>query len=152
MSGVAFRASGRRSRCGSLLALLLKKLGGLPPIGNKGASAYLDCGTASGPSLEKDIATITGIPERVLRNYATSADISVEEKLRWMEGRITTEPEDMSYALYGIFGVTPGANYGERHEGARQRLLAAIHHRDNLTAQRADRFQTIAAWLSPPDP
>lgn len=43
-----------------------------------------------------------------------------------MEGRRTAEPEDMSYALYGIFGVRPSANYGEGHERARRRLLAAL--------------------------
>ncbi|GIZ48213.1 hypothetical protein CKM354_001128200 [Cercospora kikuchii] len=99
-----------------------------------------------------DIAAITSIPERVLRDYAASTDISVNEKLRWMEGRATTKPEDMSYALYGIFGVTPGANYGERHEGARRRLLAAIHHQDDVAAQKTERFQMIVEWLSSPDP
>ncbi|KAF2210281.1 hypothetical protein CERZMDRAFT_121889 [Cercospora zeae-maydis SCOH1-5] len=121
-------------------------------IGNKGASTNVNCGTPAGPDLEMDIAAITSIPERVLRDYAASTDISVNEKLRWMEGRATTKPEDMSYALYGIFGVTPGANYGERHEGARRRLLAAIHHQDDVAAQKTERFQMIVEWLSSPDP
>ncbi|KAM3423937.1 hypothetical protein BST61_g1331 [Cercospora zeina] len=121
-------------------------------IGNKGASTYVDCGTRSGPGLEKDIAAITTIPERVLRDYAASIDLSVDEKLKWMEGRKTTRPEDMSYALYGIFGVTPGANYGERYEGARARLLAAIDHRDNVAAQKTERWRKIVKWLSPPNP
>lgn len=121
-------------------------------IGNKGASTYIDCGTPSGLNLEEDLAAITGIPERILRNYAASSGFNVDKKLRWIEGRTTTKPEDMSYALYGILGVRLGANYGEGYEGARQRLLAAIHQQDNLRAQQADHFQKIVAWLSPPDP
>lgn len=50
----------------------------------------------------------------------------------------------MSYALYGIFGVTLGANYGEGHEGARQRLLAATHFQDNLAAQQASEDHRMA--------
>ncbi|KAF2719343.1 HET-domain-containing protein, partial [Polychaeton citri CBS 116435] len=60
---------------------------------------------------------------QALHEFQSSQGWSVEERLRWMEGRQTTREEDMSYALYGIFGVTPGANYGERRDGARQRLL-----------------------------
>ena len=121
-------------------------------IGNKGASFHGFSGTSTGPGFERDVATITGIPESVLHDYATTRGLSVDERLRWMEGRKTSRKEDMSYALYGIFGVTPGANYGEEHEGARQRLLAAIHQQDYLAAQQAAQFRKIADWLSPPDP
>ena len=121
-------------------------------IGNKGASFHEYSGTFTGPPLESDIATITRIPEQILHNYKTSRGLSVDERLKWMEGRTTTREEDMSYALYGIFGVTPGANYGEEHKGARQRLLAAIHQQDNQAAQQAAQFRKIADWLSPPDP
>lgn len=43
-----------------------------------------------------------------------------------MEGRKTSRAKDMSYTLFGIFGVTPGVNYGEEHNGVRKRLLGAI--------------------------
>jgi hypothetical protein len=121
-------------------------------IGNKGGATHTCSINDIGPGLERDISRITKVPERVLHDYRTSLSLSVEEKLKWMEDRSTTREEDMSYALYGIFGVTPGANYGERRDGARQRLLAAIHYQDSLAAQQADRFQKIAAWLSPADP
>ncbi|USW54031.1 Putative heterokaryon incompatibility [Septoria linicola] len=113
-------------------------------IGNRGASTYIDCGTHAGPSLEKKLASITSLPEQVLHDYATRLNYSTEEKLAWMEGRATTRPEDMSYALFGIFGVTPGANYGEKHEGARQRLLDAVRSKDNARTHQADRYQRIA--------
>lgn len=38
----------------------------------------------------------------------------------------------MAYALYGLFDVSPGANYGERHAGAKTRLLAAIAQRQDI--------------------
>jgi len=121
-------------------------------IGSKGGLAYNRKGVETGARLEGDIARITGIPEPVLYEFQTSVTLSIDERLKWMEGRSTTREEDTSYALYGIFGVTPGANYGERRDGARHRLLAAIHHQGNVNAQQADRFRRIADWLSPPDP
>ncbi|WPG99074.1 Hypothetical protein R9X50_00187900 [Acrodontium crateriforme] len=121
-------------------------------IGNKAASTHSSNETYRGPDLGTDIATITGISEQALRAFETSGGWSAEERMRWMEGRITTREEDMSYALYGIFGVTPGANYGERRDGARRRLLAAISQQETIAAQQADRFRKIADWLSPPEP
>ncbi|RMZ80134.1 hypothetical protein DV736_g6675, partial [Chaetothyriales sp. CBS 134916] len=121
-------------------------------IGYKGRSACGNCRLSMGPNLGKEIAKTTRIPEQVLHDYETSLGLSVDDKLKWMEGRTTTRPEDMSYALYGILGVTLGANYGEKYEGARQRLLAAVRERDDLAARQADRFKKIVNWLSPPDP
>lgn len=121
-------------------------------IGRKGRPACTQSKHLTGIGLEETIAQITGIQEQVLHNYEASIDMCVSDKLKWMKGRTTTRPEDMSYGLYGILGVTLGANYGERYEGARQRLLAAIHQRDNLAAQEAEHYRRIAQWLAPPDP
>jgi hypothetical protein len=121
-------------------------------IGYKGAVVPGDCWATIGCDLDETIHRITGIPVQVLHDYGASLDLSVEEKLKWMEGRTATRPEDMSYALYGILDVTLGANYGERYEGARQRLLAAIHQRDNIALQRAEQYRKITDWLSPPNP
>lgn len=73
---------------------------------SKGSREWLE----RGPGLERDIARVTGIPEEILGTYESSADLSVDQKLEWIEGRKTSREEDMSYALYGILGVTPGAN------------------------------------------
>lgn len=104
-------------------------------IGHKGDSASGKHRPFIGCDLGGTIARVTGIPEEVLYNYEASVGLSVGEKLKWMEARTTTRPEDMSYALYGILGVTLPAIYGEKHVGARQRLMAAIHQRDNLAIQ-----------------
>lgn len=104
-------------------------------IGNKGASTYMDCRTPTGPGLEEDIAAITRIPERVLHDFGTSYELSVDERMKWMEGRHTTRGEDMSYALYGIFGVHLGANYGEGYTRARQRLLAGIRENSSWNGE-----------------
>lgn len=121
-------------------------------IGYKGAVVLGDCRATIGCDLEETIHQITGIPVQVLHDYAASVNMSIEEKLKWMEGRITTRPEDKAYAMYGILDVTLGGNYGERYEGARQRLLTAIRLRDNIAVQQAEQYRKITSWLSPPDP
>lgn len=94
-----------------------------------------------GRDLADDIAHITGIPVSVLHDYTTSRVLTAKEKLEWMNRRTTTRPEDRSYALYGILGVTLGANYGEGYEGARQRLLAAVFPRETPNLQQAGRYE-----------
>lgn len=121
-------------------------------VGNKGASRHQYTRSPVGPGLESRITAITGIPEDVLHDYSASRSVTQEEKLKWMEGRSTTCEEDLSYALFGICGVTPGANYGEGFEGARQRLFQAMNFQDNVAAQQAKQHREIVEWLAPPDP
>lgn len=94
--------------------------------GNKGGDK---CHAISeiGCSLEVMIASLTGIPLSILQNYDTSVGVSVNEKLAWAANRSTTREEDLSYCLFGIFGVAIGANYGEGKERARIRLLREIN-------------------------
>jgi ankyrin repeat domain-containing protein 50 len=120
-------------------------------IGHKGSFAHSDGRVIIGPSLETAIARITGISEKVLHSYEASTGLTVYDKLKWMEGRTTTRPEDMSYSLFGILGITLPAIYGEKYAKARQRLMAAVH-RDNLALQHAENFRKITDWLSSPDP
>lgn len=122
-------------------------------IGRKGYPSSSCEGTSVdlGPDLGSRLAKITGVPERVLNDWGASIDMSVEEKLRWMEGRSTTRPEDMSYALFGILGITLSVIYGEGQENARNRVLAALRQRDELSVQHAA-FQKIREWLNPPNP
>ena len=123
-------------------------------IGHKGNPIDSDCGitTSAGPNLERIIAKITGIPEQVVHDYETSHSLPIEEKLKWMDNRQTSREEDTSYALYGIFDVALGANYGEKRDRARQRLLGALSQRQNVAEQRRDRFKKISNWLAPADP
>jgi predicted ATPase len=68
-----------------------------------------------------------------------------------MEGRKTTEEEDMTYALYGILNVSLPANYGEKGK-AGDRLLAAIREREERESREAERYRKITNWVSPSNP
>lgn len=103
-------------------------------IGHKGDASVFDYGNVSTMNLEPTLAAITQIPEAVIRDFERSYDLSVPVRLQWMDGRDTLRPEDKSYAMFGIFGVTPGANYGEGEAGAKERLLGAIASKDRLAA------------------
>lgn len=119
-------------------------------IGNKGSSFHPRDNI--GPDLGAEIANITKIPEHILNDWGASINMRVEDKMRWMDNRKTTREEDISYALFGIVGVTPGANYGEGAENARNRVLASIQQRDEVVSQRKARYQEITKWLKPSDP
>ncbi|OQO08786.1 hypothetical protein B0A48_05676 [Cryoendolithus antarcticus] len=113
-------------------------------VGHKG-SARLDLLKVSGSDLAARIWLAAGIPEAVLRDYDGCRSVSAYDRMRWIQGRETTRPEDIVYALYGILDVTLGANYGEGIEGAKQRLLSALR-------ERIEAFDRMKSWLSPPDP
>ncbi|GIZ40936.1 hypothetical protein CKM354_000425600 [Cercospora kikuchii] len=116
-------------------------------IGNKGASTNGSSAKFAGEGLEGIIAKTTGVPERVLHDYDTCNKFNSNVKIGWMARRTTTREEDKAYALFGILGVTPGANYGEKYQGAKHRLEMALEHKAG-----AKKFQSIVDWLSPPDP
>ena len=63
-------------------------------------------------TLEGLIHGITNIPVAALRGTSLSS-FTVDERLRWTEGRDTKEPEDQAYCLLGIFGVFMPLIYGE---------------------------------------
>jgi len=122
-------------------------------IGSKGDALNSVSTASQPPRLEEVIARVTKIPLEVLYDVKMSASLSVEERLTWMDsGRRTSREEDMSYALYGLFDVAPGANYGERYERARQRLISAIRDQEVLITLQAARLRTITDWLSASDP
>jgi hypothetical protein len=79
-------------------------------------------------SLEQEIHEITGIPTEVLRGQKLS-EYSVEERMRWAAGRITTVKEDEIYSLLGIFGVFLPLIYGEGAQYATLRLKEEIQKR-----------------------
>lgn len=121
-------------------------------IGNKGAAFNQYSETATGSGLESEIAARTGIPEPILHDIGKGFSLTVDERLKWMKNRQTAREEDMSYGLYGVFGVSPGANYGEGGRGAKQRLLGAIHQQERDEAAQRDEYKRIVDWLSPTDP
>lgn len=63
-------------------------------------------------TLEDLIHTTTQIPISALRKLSL-CEHTIEERLRWAEGRDTTKREDKAYCLFGIFGVFLPLIYGE---------------------------------------
>ncbi|PPJ57686.1 hypothetical protein CBER1_00148 [Cercospora berteroae] len=110
-------------------------------LGNKGASLHGSILSVAGPGLEANIAAATDLPEDVLHEFDRSKSILQSEKLKWMEGRRTARKEDRSYAPYGILDLSLGANYGEGFGGARDRLLAALHEREDRKQRQANQFR-----------
>ncbi|CAN9463327.1 unnamed protein product [Alternaria alternata] len=76
-------------------------------------------------SLKSLIHKITSIPFGALEGTPLS-QFSVNERLRWREGRTTKNEEDGAYSLLGIFGVDLAKVYGEGEAGALGRLLREI--------------------------
>jgi hypothetical protein len=72
-------------------------------------------------SLEQQIHEITGIPQTALRGEPLS-QLSVNERMSWIELRQTKLEEDRVYSLLGIFGVNISLRYGEGREAAFARL------------------------------
>ncbi|OQO08879.1 hypothetical protein B0A48_05769 [Cryoendolithus antarcticus] len=84
------------------------------------------------PVLNRELAAITGIPEEVLYRYGQSRNSDTKVKFGWVRGRETTRVEDMSYCLFGIFGVFLPTLYGEKGN-ARERLVEEIKKRRKPT-------------------
>lgn len=93
--------------------------------------------------LAKQIASITGIAERILLSNGLEQlqHYSVAEKLCWASKRKTTRGEDRSYSLLGLFGVNMSMIYGEGEEAAFFRFQKEVF------AVYAD--HSIFAWWYP---
>jgi hypothetical protein len=99
-----------------------------------------------GPQLHSEIAKITNIDERFLIDFSASEELTVGERLKWMDdSRTAAHEEDMTYASQGIFDVCLQPKYGEGHNAARRRLMSAISRSPPAI------FQTMVAWLGQPD-
>jgi hypothetical protein len=79
-------------------------------------------------SLIQQTHEVTGIPHLALQGAALS-QFSVNERLRWIEHRRTTHPEDKVYSLLGVVDVDLAPCYGEGVDGAFRRL----HHEIDKT-------------------
>ncbi|KAF1922910.1 HET-domain-containing protein [Didymella exigua CBS 183.55] len=69
---------------------------------------------------------ITNISPEAL-DGAPLSQFSVNERLRWKDGRKTKREEDGAYSLQGIFSVDIAPVYGEGAAGAFRRLMDEIH-------------------------
>jgi hypothetical protein len=77
-------------------------------------------------SLKSLINKVTGIPYDALDGVPLSR-FSVDERLRWKDGRVTKCEEDGAYSLQGILDVELAPLYGEGAAGAFRRLRDEIH-------------------------
>lgn len=97
-------------------------------------------------SLERQIHEITGIPVSALRAETKMADFSTDQKFSWVAKRQTTREEDLTYCLFGIFGVSMPVLYGEGKEKADRRLRKEI---DGSIVEKDDvRRIQILDWIS----
>ncbi|EJF56442.1 HET-domain-containing protein, partial [Dichomitus squalens LYAD-421 SS1] len=71
----------------------------------------------------------TGIPPSVLEDPRSLANISVAQKISWGALRRATKPEDASYSLAGLLGVSLNVRYGITVEEAFQLLLSQVLQR-----------------------
>lgn len=76
-------------------------------------------------SLQTVIREITSIPSEVL-NRTPLSRFSVNERLRWADGRKTGRDEDRAYCLQGILDVELAPVYGEGEAGAFKRLMDEV--------------------------
>jgi hypothetical protein len=77
-------------------------------------------------SLTQELHELTGISRLALEG-APLSQFSVDERLRWKEGRVTKREEDGAYSLQGILDVELAPVYGEGAVGAFRRLMDEIH-------------------------
>jgi hypothetical protein len=75
-------------------------------------------------TLEEQIHAVTGIALEALRGQDLTT-FSIEERVSWVQNRVTTREEDRSYCLLGIFDVFMPVIYGEG-DRAFVRLLEEI--------------------------
>lgn len=77
-------------------------------------------------NLIPDIEEVTGVPSSCLSDPQRYKQMSVDERMDWVEHRQTTEPEDKAYCMIGLLDVSMHLLYGEGHDKARRRLLQAV--------------------------
>jgi len=73
----------------------------------------------------RELEIATGIDAQSLTAFQPGMTCA-REKLQWASMRVTTLPEDIAYALFGIFGVHLLVIYGETQQNALGRLLQEI--------------------------
>ncbi|CAG9983536.1 unnamed protein product [Clonostachys byssicola] len=83
-------------------------------------------------TLKNLIHEITRIPAKALQGSLLS-QFTVEDRFAWMKSRATKEPEDLAYALQGLFDIFLPMMYGCGKTQAMQTLRRSIH--DDMIAR-----------------
>ncbi|KAG1888584.1 hypothetical protein F4604DRAFT_1713686 [Suillus subluteus] len=73
----------------------------------------------------QELKDVTGIDSRFYVTFRPGMK-DPRKKLEWASKRVTKEPEDVAYSLFGIFGVYLPVIYGEGRQNAVGRLLEKI--------------------------
>ncbi|KAH8632655.1 HET-domain-containing protein [Alternaria alternata] len=89
------------------------------------------------------IAEITGIPTDALQITPLS-HFSIDQRMKWSEGRKTTRQEDLAYSLLGIFDIQMTLYYGEGRERAFERLERKIKKYQDADGSRVQQPEPIA--------
>ena len=77
-------------------------------------------------SLDKLLASITGVSPAVFQHCQPLSKLCVAERMSWASRRETTREEDMAYCLMGILNVNMPIVYGEGSRKAFRRLQEEI--------------------------
>ena len=80
-----------------------------------------------------ELEQATGIWSCHLTDFYPSAD-DARLRLQWASRRFTTRPEDISYSLFGVFGLHIPVLYGESVGNALGRLLAEVISKSGETS------------------
>ena len=98
------------------------------------------------------IADITGISTEALQGTPLS-HFSIDQRMKWAEGRKTTRQEDLAYSLLGIFDIQMSLFYGEGREKAFKRLkkkirksqeaVGSMPQEPELVALRSNHFEFV---------
>jgi hypothetical protein len=132
-----FRGSAWHTRGWTLQELLAPKMviflnNKFRVMGYKGTEAdalaqRIACGT--GPCLNAPLSRITGIDQRYFGDETALANVDLATVRCWMNGRSTTEEEDMIYCVLGILNVHLNPEYSEGFLKAQDRLLEELRRR-----------------------
>ena len=106
-----------------------------------------------------ELEQATGIKSRHLTDFYPSVE-DARSRLQWASTRFTTRPEDISYSLFGVFGLHIPVLYGESVGNALGRLLAEVIAKSGETSildwvGQSSKFHscfpaTITPYQSPP--
>ncbi|KAF2260426.1 TPR-like protein [Lojkania enalia] len=90
-------------------------------------------------SLEPLIHNVTKIPVQALRG--SLSEFSVEERITWVDMRITKHGEDMAYCLLGIVNVSLAVIYGEGKAKAIARLKRELALQSHISVNEVEARQ-----------
>jgi hypothetical protein len=153
-----FRRSAWHTRGWTLQELLAPKIvfflnNRFQVMGYKGTEAdalaqRIACGT--GRCLNASLSRIAGIDQRYFENETALANVDLATVRCWMNGRSTTEEEDMIYCVLGILNVHLNPEYSEGFLKAQDRLLEELRRRSRGHYARLGPLTTSLLPVSSP--